>query len=82
MRFAHRNGHRSHFLLNPVGNEDVEFPWLFPVARRCEDELFAILGQHREAIEPGAIRYAFQAGPIDVDGVKGKTLTLGIVQVG
>ena len=70
------------FLRNPIGNEYVELARLLTVPCRCEDKLFAIAREHWEAIEAGAIGDAFQAGAVDIDNVKRKALTLGIVQVG
>jgi hypothetical protein len=55
-KFAKRTcAHRNSVLWNPIGDKDVEFPRLLPVPCRCKDELFAIAGEHRKAVEPGVI---------------------------
>ena len=74
--------HYSYSLRNPIGNEDVDLARILSLPCRCEDKLFAVAREHREAIEAGAIGYAFQAGPVDIDGVKRKAFSVGIVQVG
>src|SRR5919197_5862611 len=68
-------------LWHPVSDEDIKLAWLLGVAGGGEDQLLAIRGEYREAIEAGAVGEPPRAGAVHVDAVQGKRAPLRVMQV-
>src|SRR5947209_3744434 len=64
--------------LHPVGDEDVGLAAYLAMAIRGEDELLAVRGEHREAVELFAVGDALQIRAIHIDHVEIKVAPLGI----
>ena len=57
-------------LPDPVSNENVRFVRLPVVPIGGKDQLFAVMAEHREAVESGVIRHSLNLARLDIDQVE------------